>query len=447
MPEVAAKNDRPSLAVSLLWLVGLGVFFYSSYGFSNWLAGTRTHVPSVVFAWESSVPFLAWTIVPYWTTNLLYAASLFLCRTRAEFYSHVRRLLTAQVVCVLCFILLPLKFSRPQPDTTGTFHVFYAALRSFDKPYNQAPSLHVALTIILAAVYLRILPHWARIVYIAWSTLIVISVMTTFQHHFIDIPTGILLGLFCVWLFPSDGRRRISSWQRSHGRTLTLALGYGTAAILFALIAASLRGAFLWLLWPAFALFSVALAYLGLGVAVFDKTPQGTIGWPSRVLLLPYLVMARLNSRLWTYGEAKTVEIVEGVHLGRFPAKQDAAGFITVIDLTSELSKPAVAARWICFPMLDLAAPPPALLATAADAVEQALAQGSVLVVCALGYGRSVATLATWFVRTGRAPNVDSALAQLRSKRPKLLVSTEQIQSIHEAVVYVPNTRDQATNS
>ena len=90
--------------------------------------------------------------------------------------------------------------------------------------------------------------------------------------------------------------------------------------------------------------------------------------------------------------------------------------------------------------MLDLAAPPPALLATAADAIEQTLAQGPVLVVCALGYGRSVATLATWLVRTGRAPNVDSALAQLRSKRPKLLVSTEQVESIHEAVVYVRHT-------
>jgi protein-tyrosine phosphatase len=447
MPDTQAGNDRPSLAVSLLWLVGLGVFFYSSYGFSNWLAGTRAHVPSIVFAWESGVPFLSWTIVPYWTTNLLYAASLFLCRTRAEFFSHVRRLLTVQVVCVVCFILLPLKFSRPQPDTAGTFHLFYAALRSFDRPYNQAPSLHVALTIVLGAVYLRILPRWARVAYIAWSALIVLSVMTTYQHHFIDIPTGILLGLFCVWLFPSEGHRRISSWQMARDRRLTLALGYGAVAILSALIASSLRGVFLWLLWPAFALFSVALAYLWLGVSVFDKTPEGTIGWPSRLLLLPYLVMARFNSRLWTQGEAKTVEIVEGVHLGRFPARQDVAGFATVIDLTSELSKPAVPTRWICYPMLDLAAPHPALLASAADAVERARVQGPVLVVCALGYGRSVATLAAWLVRTGRASDVDSALAQLRSRRPKLLVSTEQIQSIHEAVVHVPNTRDQATSA
>jgi len=428
------EGTKPSWQMALACLLGLGVLFYASYGFSNWLASQRTDVSSIVFPWENSVVFLAWTIVPYWTTNLFYAASPFLCRTRAEFASHIKRLVTAQVISVFCFIAFPLKFSWPKPDTSGVFNFLYEGLALFDKPFNQAPSLHVALTIILASLYLKVLPKWGCILFGAWSALVIISVMTTYQHHFIDIPTGALLGLFCVWLWPSDGGRRVTSWRRARGRQLTLAWCYCFGAGVFGLAAYMLQGGFLWMLWPAFALLAVSLAYLGLGAAVFDKNPDGRIGWPSRILLSPYLVAARLNSRLWTRKEKKTVEIVDGVHLGRFPDKDDLAGFATVVDLTCEFSRPCPTTRWISIPMMDLVATAPATLAMAADAIEQARSKGPVLVVCALGYGRSVGTLVVWLVRTGRASGIASALRLLSEKRPKLTLSPEQMASITEAI-------------
>lgn len=428
------EGNKPSWRISLLCLVGLGILFYASYGFSNWLASRRTDVPSVVFSWENSISFIAWTIVPYWTTNLFYAASLFLCRTHEELISHFKRLLTAQMISIFFFILLPLKFSWPKPDTSGPFNFLYEGLALFDKPFNQAPSLHVALTIILASLYLKILPRWGRILFAVWSALVVLSVMTTYQHHFIDIPTGILLGLFCVWLWPSDGGRRVTKWRTARGRQMTLAWCYGAGAAACGIVALTLGGGFLWVLWPAFALLSVSLAYLGLETAVFDKRPDGIIGWPSRILLFPYLAAARINSRLWTRNEQKTIEIADGVHLGRFPDKDDIAAFSTVIDLTCEFSRSCPTTQWVCIPLLDLVAPVPANLTTAADAVEQAQVQGPVLVVCALGYGRSVATLTVWLVRTRRAPDIDSALRLLRAKRPKLVLSPEQLKSVTEAI-------------
>ncbi|MGP1667469.1 MAG: serine/threonine protein phosphatase, partial [Rhodanobacter sp.] len=119
-----------------LWLLVLGTLFYSSYGLANWLAGQRAHVPSIVFSWEHAIPFIAWTIVPYWSVNAFYALSLFVCRDRRELDTHALRLLTAQVVAVVFFIATPLAFSFSQPQTEGLPGLLFAALKSFDRPYN-----------------------------------------------------------------------------------------------------------------------------------------------------------------------------------------------------------------------------------------------------------------------------------------------------------------------
>src|SRR5688572_31751124 len=73
------------------WLAFLGPFFLASYGFANWLASRRAEVGAIVFDWEAGIPFLPWTIVPYWSIDLLYALSLFVCASRRELDVHAGR--------------------------------------------------------------------------------------------------------------------------------------------------------------------------------------------------------------------------------------------------------------------------------------------------------------------------------------------------------------------
>src|SRR3954466_4224695 len=87
-----------------LWLVFLALFFYLTYGFANWLASRRDDVGSIVFSWEYNIPFVAWTIVPYWSINLFYGLSLLLNDSRQGVDRLAGRLLTAQIVAVACFI-------------------------------------------------------------------------------------------------------------------------------------------------------------------------------------------------------------------------------------------------------------------------------------------------------------------------------------------------------
>src|SRR5450432_1476171 len=222
---------------ALLWLAFLGPFFFLTYGLANWSAAQRAHVPSVVFTWEIDIPFWPWTIFPYWTIDLLYGLSLLVCTTRRELDTHVRRLLTVQVVAIVCFVAVPLRFSFEHPVASGLWGDMFAALAGFDRPFNQLPSLHIALAVILWAVYARKLSGAARLAMEAWFALICVSVLTTYQDHFIDLPTGLLLGALCLWAWPfadqGNGRAVVEQWRWARDpKRRRLAIAYTTGAFL-----------------------------------------------------------------------------------------------------------------------------------------------------------------------------------------------------------------------
>lgn len=440
---------------ALLWLAFLAPFFYLSYGVANHLAAQHGAVPSVVFDWEHGLPFMAWTIFPYWSINVFYGLSLFLCRTCSELHAHGLRLLSAQLVAVTCFLLFPLAFSFGQPEADGAAGWLFAALRGFDKPFNQAPSLHIALLAILWDLYRRVLSRrWHWLLHL-WAWAIAVSVLTTYQHHFIDIPTGALLGWLCVWLWPLEGEGPVSIRRRGTvANVLTdsgdaqrvartrLSLRYALGALLCCMFAAiggwlwandageTARWAgasALWLCWPGVALALVAMHYARFGSAGFQKDAAGRMSPAARWLLAPYLLGARINAWAWTRGQVSAVQIDGRVWLGRQPSAAVARQqrLAALVDVSAELPSPSGVAVY-CVPMLDLVPPTPAQLRAAALAIDTALAahpgDAPVLVCCALGYSRSAATLAAWLLHSGRHADIDSAIAALRAQRPQLVL-------------------------
>ena len=404
-------------------LVGLGTFWLVTYPLANWLASRRAHVGSIVFGWEQHIPFIACSIIPYCSIDVLYVISPFVCTTRAELGTHVRRLLTTQIIAVSCFILFPLRFTFVRPETEGVPRLLFEALGSVDQPYNQAPSLHIALLVILWEFYLRHVPRAMRWPLHLWFATIGVSVLTTYQHHFFDVPTGALLGFFCLWLWPSTGIGPWALWRVTYSvRRLVVAAGYLAGAVAFALLALWSGPAGWMLFWPAISLLLVTVNYVALGPDGFQKSADGRMSAAGRALLAPYLIGVWLNARLRTRQDRTPVLIGDDVWLGRIPSRRVARAFSAVVDLCAELPAPREHTVVHAFPLLDRVAPDPARLKSAAACIERARAGGAVLVCSALGYSRAPAAIAAWLVVTGRTPDVAAAIRCVATARPRIAI-------------------------
>ena len=451
---------KPPLKTSLLKLALVGSLFYTSYGLSNRYAASLAYVPEIAFAWERHIPFWEWTILPYWSLNLMYAAAFFLCRDACEQNRYVAWLVSAQIVATTCFMLFPLHFDWPKPPTDGLWGWLFDSLVAFDLPYNQAPSLHIALSIIVGAFYWTRFPK-IRLPILLWQSLIALSVLTTYQHHFIDVPTGALLGWLVLWGIPQHGvspfRRPFDTQGRlktskasfreaktspeTRSREIKIAMLYLAGAVLSAL-PSLFGGAWLWTLWVGVSLSVVAFAYLTGNAAVFQKQADGRLTAAATVLLLPYLTGVRLNMAYWLRSKEKIAKVRDDVWIGSISGISD--GLPAILDVCAEYPRSRYRGAYQTLPLLDMVAPSENDLIQAASLLEALRRQhGKVLTCCALGYGRSAAVVLTWLLVYGGCRDLAQATAELKQARPQMVLPPETAKAVEAAACRLKMYRSQ----
>ncbi|MCW2476720.1 MULTISPECIES: phosphatase PAP2/dual specificity phosphatase family protein [unclassified Symbiopectobacterium] len=406
------------------WLTLLAPFFFLTYGQVNQFTAGRENIGSLVFDWERHIPFIPLTIVPYWSLDLLYGLSLFACTSLKMQRRLVCRLVLASLTACIGFLLFPLQFTFTRPEITGLAGWLFGQLEQFDLPYNQSPSLHIILCWLLWRHFHRHLTGIWQKLNTLWFLLIAISVLTTWQHHFIDVLTGLALGMVIDWLIPDEGGWR---WQRASGKRQQLAGRYFYGALV------CLAGTFLtlWLWWPTLALLIVALAYGFLGVDALQKDHQGRLSPAAWWLLLPWRTGMLFSMRLYTRRLPAMNAVIDGIFLGTYPRRPPAQR--AVLDLTSEFpgSRALQGGVYQCVPMLDLVNPDEASLRVAVDALEQLrLTQGSVLVHCALGLSRSALVVTAWLLQRYPELSVTGAVMRVREARPQVVFTPEHMEML-----------------
>jgi membrane-associated phospholipid phosphatase len=211
--------SAPSLGRKVAVAAGLSVLFLVVYGSCNWLTSRRIGVPSLFFAWERAIPFVPALIPAYLSLDLFFVGAPFLCRTADELRAYSKRIFSAILIAALCFLLFPLRFAFDRPNGDGILGTAFEWFHGVDAPYNLCPSLHAALLLLVADVYIRHLRGWIRVAAIAWFGLIAISPVLTYQHHLVDILGGLALAAVCLWLWPTDRQRAAAAFLSSLPRS------------------------------------------------------------------------------------------------------------------------------------------------------------------------------------------------------------------------------------
>lgn len=195
-PRGGSSRITPTTAAA--WMLLSSATFCAAYWLCNRYTSDRRDIGTAVFAWEHAIPFVDWTIVPYLSIVLLFPLSFFAGSEPRAFRRHLQQLALALVISVVCYLLCPLRMTFERPPVGGLLGLLFDALATFDMPYNRAPSLHISVLVILWARFSAALGGWASALLHAWCALIGVSVLTTYQHHFIDVPAGLLVAGLCI---------------------------------------------------------------------------------------------------------------------------------------------------------------------------------------------------------------------------------------------------------
>ncbi|MEJ2489331.1 MAG: hypothetical protein P8Y50_06015 [Sulfurovaceae bacterium] len=304
-----------SIKERFVWVLYLGILFFLLYGSANQFASLSAPHPSIVFSWESKIPFLDIFIFPYMSSDILFVIALMLPQKRFELRVLSARIAIAIAISCLLFVIFPLGFSFEKP--TPTHYVWLFDLLSADLPYNQLPSLHISLAIIIwDSMRRNIASPIVKGLLFSWIVLIGLSTLFVYQHHFIDLPIGALVGIACIALVPYKKYTKITE-KFMTPRHLKMALYYIGAATLFVIIAFMLSNLFsLPFIYLFFSMFVLSIVYaFGFESILSDQR--------FFILFLPYFIGNHIS---WLYYKKHLPLISKfenNLFFGRYPTKDE----------------------------------------------------------------------------------------------------------------------------
>ncbi len=404
----------------LAWALGLGALFFLVYGPVNAWSATLGPLPSLALPWEQRIPFVPWAVVPYTSLDLFFLLSFLQLRDRTELHRHALRLGVTILVSAALFLAFPLRFGLTRPETTGLPGLLFSAL-ALDLPYNQCPSLHIALALVIWPVVRRLAAGRRRGLLAAWFLLIAASTLLTWQHHLVDLLGGAIVGLLVLQAIPLHDGPRTPVGNAAY----RIGDRYAAVALACLWLAFQFGGWGLLLLYPFVSCALVAVAYLS-GRADYLSKRDGRHCAVVRLLFGPFLLAQRLTWRVCRDKGAPWSEVAPGLYAGRRPAAHEVAalrglGVRSVIDLAPEIGEARGwgDVRYHHRPWLDLVPPSAAQRAEVTALIDAALVHGPVYLHCTLGRGRGMLAALDWRVAQG-VPEA-RARAELSRLRPLAL--------------------------
>lgn len=191
------------------------------------------------------------------------------------------------------------------------------------------------------------------------------------------------------------------------------------------------------ILWLAFSVALVGVAYLGLWPGMLLKSRRGTLYRGSWLLMGPFRLFNVATFTLYhrLSPEPAWAEIVPRLFLGRrlWDKEARALGPIHVLDLTCEMSETRFFREqegYHCIPVLDNGCPSPDQLRAGVAWLKENHGPGPVYVHCAAGHGRSATVVIAYLLSIGAVYSVEEGIALLKSKRPGVYLNPDQCRGL-----------------
>ena len=400
----------------------LGPFFFATTVSRRGSRRSARTSASVVFDWEHAIPFVPWTIVPYWSIDLLYARVAVRLRRSAR-ARHAREAAADGAG----------RRHRVVPAVPAAIHVRAAGdRRRVRRPVHAADGLrpavqpgavaaHRAARHPLGAVRAQAPRRRARAArrVVRADRRIGADHLAASLHRRADRRAARLFLPLAVAAGAADAARRRALDARPAPPRARRALcgrsaGRGGVAMLVGgrrVVAAVGRG-------------GAGARRAQLRVAGAGRDSRSATDACRRRRTCCSRPTSRARSSMRRHGPARARafdHVADDVWLGRMPtpAELERGGFAAIVDLTCELPLDPCGRAYVNLPVLDLTLPDRATLGAAVEAIERLRGDGRVLVCCALGVTRSATAVAGWLVATGRAPRCGSgARARARGASP-----------------------------
>lgn len=184
------------------------------YFFVQQLAKDKPHHVLSVFLDDfiPFVPIFAWIYVlayVQWFLGYLLIARSERKVSETFFMAEV----VGRIIAVIFFFIYPTTLERPNLDISGPSEWLVSIIYTVDEPSNLFPSLHCMESwIVMRGVWEGNYPKWLKYSMAVFSILVFMSVVLVKQHLFLDIPAGIILGEFAIFLSKKLDLGRFYRW-------------------------------------------------------------------------------------------------------------------------------------------------------------------------------------------------------------------------------------------
>lgn len=173
------------------------------YNGAHLIAGGWHH-HDITLAWEEQIPFQPWSVLVYFGAFIFWVVLYLYCACQEKEKAH--RLLCAdflsKAVCLVFFLFLPTTNIRPEIVDGGVFGALMRFLYWVDDPANLFPSIHCLVSWLCFIGIRRDEKRSVecKLLVLAGAVAVCVSTLTTKQHVFWDVVSGIALAELTYWV-------------------------------------------------------------------------------------------------------------------------------------------------------------------------------------------------------------------------------------------------------